>query len=285
MVAHCVASVAAAAVTSQAVVRFAIMRCTVARFRVKSGSCQRRPTLIILSVDWVVGTPRTLISIRGSIDYMLLKTADGIEFEIFLHGPDDAAAGVLLVHDWWGVLDYNHDWADRLVAMGYQVLLIDLYDGERARNAEEAGEMMRGLDQVVADSKLITAIDFLKRDQRPLATLGWSFGGRQAMQAALLDPETVVATVLFYCRMVTDVDQLSQLGGPVLAFYAESERTWPDKMERFSQAMSAAGQQVVTVTYSADHGFVNPRSERYNAAASAAAWEQTENFLRQQLAV
>lgn len=213
---------------------------------------------------------------------MILQTPDGIEFEALVDGPEDATAGVLIVHDWWGVLDYNKQWAERLAAQGYKALVIDLYDGERARTAEEAGEMMRSLDQDVADSKLVSAIDYLKSGGRPLAALGWSFGGRQAMQAALLDPEAVKATVLFYCRMVTDVDQLSQLGGPVLALYAQSERTWPDKMEKFNHAMAKAGKEVETVTYNADHGFVNPDSERYNHEAAEDSWQRVHDFLQRQ---
>lgn len=210
---------------------------------------------------------------------MTFKTPDGYEFEAHVYGPDDAEHAILIVHDWWGVLDYNKRWAERFAAAGYKAMVIDLYDGERARSVEEAGEMMRGLDQDQADSKLVTAVDFLKQNGRKVATLGWSLGGRQAMQAALLDPEAVRAAVLFYCRMLTDVSQLEQLGGPVFAVYAKNEQTWPAKMENFNKAMDAAGKVVETVCYDAVHGFVNPTSERYNTELAEDAWHKVQEFL------
>lgn len=215
---------------------------------------------------------------------MNLTTPDGTDFEVFPYGPDDARAGVLIVHDWWGVLNYNKEWAKRLAdEHGYRTLVVDLYDGERARNAEEAGEIMRNLDQDEADAKLLTAVEYLRDGGRPVATLGWSFGGRQAMQAALIDPENVCASVLFYSRLVTDPEQLAALGGPVMVVYSERERTWPDKMEKFASIMEELGKEVVSVSYDAEHGFVNPGSERYNADFAADAWARTVGFLESRL--
>ena len=214
---------------------------------------------------------------------MMLKTPDGTEFEVSEFGPDDAKFGVLIIHDWWGVLDYNHEWAQRLAAEGYRTMVIDLYDGERARSAEQAGEMMRSLDQDVADTKLLAAINYLKQGGRKLASLGWSFGGRQALQAALLEPESVVAAVMYYCRMLNDVEQLQQLSGPVLAIYSETEKSWPDKMDRFNEAMGEAGRKVESHSFNAGHGFVNPGSERYNVEFTEQSWQLVKDFLARNL--
>lgn len=211
---------------------------------------------------------------------MVLRTHEGDEVETYVTGPDTASQAVLIIHDWWGVLKYNQQWADRLAALGYKAMVIDLYDGEKASNAEHAGELMRNLDQDLADDKLLTALEYLRQGGRKVTTLGWSLGGRQAMLAALLDPETVNSTILFYCRMVTDADALRELGGPVLAIYAEQERTWPAKMESFNQAMAAAGKTVETHTFDAGHGFVNPGSERYNEAVTNRAWDVVKEFMQ-----
>ncbi len=214
---------------------------------------------------------------------MMLKTPDGTEFEVSEFGPEDAKFAVLIIHDWWGVLDYNREWAQRLAAEGYHTMVIDLYDGERARSAEQAGEMMRALDQDIADTKLLTAISHLGKGGRKLASLGWSFGGRQALQAALLEPESVVAAVMFYCRMLNDVEQLQQLSGPVLAIYSETEKSWPEKMDRFTEAMEEAGQTVESHSFNAGHGFANPGSERYNAEITEQTWQLVRNFLARNL--
>ena len=91
--------------------------------------------------------------------------------------------------------------------------------------------------------------------------------------------KAVRAAVLFYCRMLSDVGQLEQLGGPVLAVYAKNEQTWPAKMDNFNKAMAAAEKMVETVCYDAAHGFVNPTSERYNADLAEDAFQKTRAFL------
>ena len=211
---------------------------------------------------------------------MTLKTRDGNEVEAYVAGPDTARHGILIIHDWWGVLKYNRDWADRLAALGYRVMVTDLYDGEKASNAARAGELMRNLDQDIADNKLLAALNELKQGGRTITTLGWSLGGREALLAAMLDPEVVNSDILFYCRMVNDVEALSQLSGPTLAIYAEQERIWPDKMHAFDKAMAAAGKVVENHSFDAGHGFVNPGSERYSEQASNRSWDLVVDFLR-----
>lgn len=209
----------------------------------------------------------------------VLRTRDGNEVEAYVTGPDSARHAILIIHDWWGVLPYNRDWADRLAALGYKAMVLDLYDGEKASNAEQAGELMRNIDQDEADNKLIAALEYLRQGGRTVTTLGWSLGGRQALLAALLDPEVVTSAVLFYCRLVTDTEALAQLGGPVLAIYASQERTWPDKMDHFNRAMAAAGKTVESHSLDAGHGFINPGSERYHAEFAEQSWQLVRDFL------
>ncbi len=209
---------------------------------------------------------------------MYLKTA-GIEFEVTLKGPEDADKAVLIVHDWWGMLAYNEEWAERFAGLGFRAMVVDLYDGAIADNPQHAGELMRAIDQDEADAKLTKALEVLAEGGRKVLTLGWSLGGRQALHAALLDPEHVVGSVVFYSRMPTNPEELVQLPGPVLAIYAETERNWPEKMHAFDAAMAEAGKPVESHSYKADHGFVNPGSRHYNADAASASWEEVKGFV------
>ena len=212
-----------------------------------------------------------------------LTTDQGESFEGYLAGNENATGAVLILHEWWGLMPHNRQWADRLAEAGYLSLAIDLYDGRLTDDAEQAGQWMREIDQQAADRKLIAAIDWLTRPQRRLAVYGCSFGGKQAMQASLLRPASIAATALAYCRMETDAAKLSTLQGPVLAIYAQQERTWPQKQEDFEAAMQSAGQQTEACGYDAAHGFTNPSSPRYDAEADAAAWQALLDFLSRQI--
>jgi carboxymethylenebutenolidase len=84
---------------------------------------------------------------------------------------------------------------------------------------------------------------------------------------------------MFYSRIVTDAAMLRQLGGPVLAVFAERERDWPDKMVDFERAMTRAGKDLRPVSFDAAHGFVNPAGSRYDEEAADDAWDATCVFL------
>jgi carboxymethylenebutenolidase len=208
-----------------------------------------------------------------------LQTADGRPFDAYLAGPGDANAAVMILHEWWGIKPHNRDWADRLADLGYLALVVDLYDGRVTDDPEEASGWMREIDQSVADAKLKAALAYLSAPGRRIATYGCSFGGKQSMQASLLAPHQVAATIVAYCRMETDVEKLKTLQGPVLAIYAQQERNWPQKQEDFEVAMAFAGKDTQGVGYDAAHGFTNPDSPRYDAGADQAAWETIVRFL------
>lgn len=214
---------------------------------------------------------------------MTTLSCNGTEFQAYVAGAEDAKRGLLIVHDWWGVQEYNRTWADRFAKLGYRVIIIDLYDGQTTNDPKQAGELMKAVDQEHANTKLRAALEYLKAPGRKIATLGWSFGGRQALQACLLNPDAVTATVLYYSRLVTDVSALRRLKGTVLAVFAEGEKSWPEKMADFENAMAQARKPLEVKTYEAEHGFINPDSPHYDAEMADAAWEATKEFLRRVL--
>ena len=210
---------------------------------------------------------------------MELTTTAGEVFDTYVAGPEKATKSVLIIHDWWGILDYNREWADQFAQKGYRAMVIDLYDGYHPKDVKEAGEYMRGINQEIANRKLQTALDFLQASKRKVATLGWSFGGLQAQQATLHNPDKVDATVLFYCRIIFDRQNVVNLHGPVLAIFAETERTWPDKQVALEHVMSELDKTLVCYSYDADHGFANPDSPRYDSEVTEEAWQMTVSFL------
>ena len=212
-----------------------------------------------------------------------LTTRTGDDFKIYLTGPEDADRAVMLIHDWWGMKEYNRQWADRFAELGYRVMVVDLYDGYHPSDVQEAGQFMKDIDQEEANNKMAAALNHLKAKGRKVAVLGWSFGGLQAQYATYLDPAAIAATVIYYCRLLTDMEDIETLEGPVLAIFAESERTWPAKQEKLEALMQEAGKVLECKSYPADHGFVNPESSRYNAEASEDSWQVTIDFLNRHL--
>lgn len=211
---------------------------------------------------------------------LVLKTADGLNFDSYVAGPEDAKAGILLIHEWWGLNDHIRGQADRLAKQGYRALAIDLYGGEVTTDAKIAAELMQAVDQSVANGKLQAALDYLKAPERKIGTLGWCFGGGQSLQAALLDPDAVTAAVVYYGELVTDMEKLMPLKAHLLGIFA-IEDAWitPEKVVEFTSLASTLGKNIEIRSFQADHAFANPSSPSYNGDIAQEAWQITQDFL------
>jgi carboxymethylenebutenolidase len=214
---------------------------------------------------------------------LTFRTPDGVPFAAYVAGDKQASQAVLILHEWWGLKDHNRGWADHFARAGYWALAIDLYDGRVTDDRQVAAGWMRELNQVQADAKLATALEVLALHGRPVATFGFSLGGRESFAATFLRPELVGATVVGYCRMPAEVEALRALHGPVLAIYAERERTWPEKQQAFEAAMAAAGRVTESLRFDAAHGFMDPDSPNFDPAASDATWQATLAFLQRHM--
>lgn len=215
---------------------------------------------------------------------MELTTPAGETFNIYLVGPEQAAQAILIIHDWWGMLNYNRQWADRFANAGYRAMVIDLYNDYHPVDVKEAGEYMRSLNQVVNQRKLSTALTTLQAPGRKIGILGWSFGGVQAQQAMLNNPDLVDAIAIYYCRIILDKHNVNPLKCAVLAIFAETERTWPDKQASLEHAMAETNNILDCYSYDADHGFANPDSHHYDSEVTEAAWQVTQKFFGKHLA-
>ena len=212
-----------------------------------------------------------------------LNTDTDIPFECYVAGDANAPAAVLVFHEWWGLKEHNREWARKFAHQGLMVLVIDLYDGRVTSKPDEAGRWMQELDQAAADEKVAAAVRYLADPNRKLAVYGCSMGGKQALRAAMLWPESVRSVAVCYSRMETEVARLRKLQAPVLAIYAEQEKTWPDKQEAFEAAMDAADRETESLSYDAAHGFADPDSDNYDPDVADEALEKAMAFMRRQL--
>jgi carboxymethylenebutenolidase len=81
----------------------------------------------------------------------------------YLAEPDGpAAAGVLVAHDWYGLLPHVRAACDELAAAGLVALAPDLYGRRTTTDPEQAEALMKGLDQAAARARLDEAVGTLR---------------------------------------------------------------------------------------------------------------------------
>jgi len=219
---------------------------------------------------------------------------DGQQVRGYMARPASATAdarlpAIIVIHEWWGLNENIRMMARRLAGEGYRALAVDMYGGRVATTPQQAQEYMQ---EVLNDTDrgvghLMSAALFLKqRHGAPkVGVIGWCFGGGWALQAGLVMPEHVDATVMYYGRVVTDRAQLARLDSPLLGMFGEADTGIPVAQVRQMEAtLKELGKNVQIHVYpGAKHAFANPSGEAYDAAHAQDAWNRTVAFYARHL--
>jgi carboxymethylenebutenolidase len=208
----------------------------------------------------------------------------GGAFNIYLTGPENATASIIMIHEWWGLNPHIKGLADQLGKLGWRVYAVDLYDGKTTDNADTASAWMKLVDPEKTLAKLKAAIADASTKHGRVGTIGWCFGGGWSLKASLAEPDKVNATIIYYGMLVTDPVQLKKLTGPVLGIFGTQDK-WitPASVADFQRGLNAAGKVSVIKSYDADHAFANPSGVKFNLEPAKDAWKNTMDFLNANL--
>lgn len=197
--------------------------------------------------------------------------------------------GVIVIQEWWGLNDNIRAMTRRLAGEGYRALAVDLYEGEVAEKPDQAESLMKDAMQNKGrlEDNLRQAYQYLADEigAPRIGVVGWCFGGGWSLQTALMLPNEIDATVIYYGELVTEKPELEPLNMPVIGFFgAEDTAIPPDQVKSFEQAMKQLDKKVEVHIYEgAGHAFANPSGQRYNPEAATDAWTRTLEFFETHL--
>jgi carboxymethylenebutenolidase len=214
---------------------------------------------------------------RGASTAYVARPQTGAQTEI--------DAGVILIHEWWGINDHIRDLAGRYAKEGYLCVAPDLYRGRVAADTEEASALMQALE---IDDGLETIRKAMAAGQetyqvKRFAITGYCMGGTFALRAACEIPE-LKAAAPFYGD-IPEESVLAKLRAPTL-FIAGKRDAWinPEKVNTLKEVAAKYNLPVEVVSYDADHAFFNDtRPQVYNAQAAADAWRRVLEHFRKYL--
>ncbi|HEX6284324.1 MAG TPA: dienelactone hydrolase family protein [Pyrinomonadaceae bacterium] len=202
----------------------------------------------------------------------------------FKQGP-----GVIVIQEWWGLVDHIKDVCERFANEGFVALAPDLYHGQTTKSPDEAGKLMMALRIDEAEKDLSGAIKYLLDHDATtgdkVGVVGFCMGGALSLYAATKNAN-VGACVVFYGIHPNVKPDLPNLQAPVLGNYAENDQfVTPAIAHQLEQQLKGLGKQVDFKIYpGTDHAFFNDtRPEVYNAQAATDAWQRTLDFFRQHL--
>src|SRR5262245_7224657 len=208
----------------------------------------------------------------------------------YLSIPDSGKGpGVVVIQEWWGLVDHIKDVCDRFAAEGFVALAPDLYHGKTTKSPDEAGKLMMAMRIDEAERDLSAAVEYLSTQDSvtsdKVGVVGFCMGGALSLYTATKN-DKVGACVVFYGGHPKVKPDLPNLYSPVLGLYGENDRSvTPNVVHALEREVKVLGKQIETVIYpGADHAFFNDqRPQVYNAEAATDSWRRTIAFLREHL--
>jgi dienelactone hydrolase len=144
------------------------------------------PTLLLMT---------TVLTSRAAIHTEAVEYKQGdTTLEGYL-AYDDAITGkrpgVLVVHQWLGLTDYEKHRAEQLAALGYVAFCADIYGKDnQPKNVQEAGVLAGKYksDRALLRARVNAALDVLEKnelvDTKRVAAIGYCFGGTTVIELA-----------------------------------------------------------------------------------------------------
>jgi len=191
-------------------------------------------------------------------------------------------AAVIVVHDWFGLLDHVRRACESLAGAGFLAVAPDLYDGKATIDPAQAEQLLGGLDEPAAIQMLRSLVATLKTRNGVLrvGAIGFSVGGSMALSIADVG---LAAAVAYYGT--GEPKDVSRIRCPVLGHFAEEDE-WPATTrpggyvdEYFSKLRGREVDARYHLYPGTEHSFANEDVEAFAPSAAAQAWKRTMVFL------
>lgn len=209
--------------------------------------------------------------------------------EGFLQGdPSQTKAGLVVLHEWWGLNDQIQEAAAEIVLEGnFMTLIPDLYRGEIASDMISAADMMTSLDWHGAMDDAVAAVKYLLSNGcSKVGITGFSMGGALSLATATVSRE-ISAASSFYGIPILGLADLSKIKVPVQCHFGEL-----DEIAGFSSLKDVeilrrifkVGEVPNDIfLYPAGHAFTNPNSDTYVESLSQLAFHRLVTFMKNHL--
>ncbi|MGE0879702.1 MAG: dienelactone hydrolase family protein [Acidimicrobiia bacterium] len=196
-------------------------------------------------------------------------------------------AGVLVIHEIFGLNDHIRDVTRRLAKNGYLALAVDLTS--RAGGVDKVGPngVSGALGQMTADNQVAdleaaaaylgTQADFSGK----LGITGFCFGGGVTLNLAAGSTK-VLAAVPYYGPAPSPASKLSATKAAVLAHYGATDSRINASIPDVEAAMAGKTFQK-RVWDGAGHAFNNDTGTNYNETAALGAWKETLDWFAKYL--
>ena len=190
--------------------------------------------------------------------------------------------GLIILQEWWGLVDHIKLVADRYAKNGFVVLAPDLYNGEKATEPNEAQKLMMELQIDEARDNIESAVKYLRNLENlsidKVGCIGFCMGGGLSLYMATTGH--IDASIPYYGVLVNVKPDWSKVNCPILGHYAEHDGATEALPEIKKEIEKYRNDSKFYIYQNTEHAFFNDeRKEIYNKKAAEKSFNRTIEFL------
>jgi carboxymethylenebutenolidase len=217
------------------------------------------------------------------------RGADSIRAYVAYPERSDKAPGIIVIHEIFGLTDWEPSVADKLAKDGFVAILPDLLSsrfGMTPASPDSGRKLVSQLepDRVTADLDAVYAWLNSQPSVRTddIGTIGFCWGGGQSFRYATNNPKLKAAVVCY--GPAPDSASLKRIQARVLGVYGENDARINAALPSVDSTMKAEKKSFQFDTYpGTGHGFLKPGRQGSDGPQVERAWSRIIAFYRETL--
>jgi carboxymethylenebutenolidase len=199
------------------------------------------------------------------------------------------APAVIVIHEIFGLTEWEPTVADRLAKEGFVAIVPDLLSskhGQTPKDQDEGRKLVGELEpeRVTADLDAtyayVNSLPAVQKDH--VGTIGFCWGGGQSFRYATNNPNLMAAVVAY--GPAPDTAAIKQIRAPILGVYGENDERINANLPEVAAKMQSAGKTFSYEMYpGTGHGFLKPGRQGYDTPQRERAWKRILEFYRARL--
>jgi carboxymethylenebutenolidase len=199
------------------------------------------------------------------------------------------APAVIVIHEIFGLTDWEPTVVDRLARGGFVAIVPDLLSSKHGKSPADAdsGRKLVGElepERVTADLDAtygyVNALPAVEKDH--VGTIGFCWGGGQSFRYATNNPNLRAAVVCY--GPAPDSAGIRRIQAPVLGIYGENDARITGSLPTVVAEMQSAGKTFVHEVFpGTGHGFLKPGRQGSEGPQVERAWKRITEFFRARL--
>lgn len=248
-----------------------------------SGKKVSQPTSAALA-----GSGRSLVTTHG--EWVKIKRGNKT-IRAYVAYPErkTRAPAVMVIHEIFGLSDWEPTVADRLAKEGFVAIVPDLLSskhGKSPSNQDEGRKLVGELDPNEITADLNATYEYVNRlpavEKDHIGVIGFCWGGGQSFRYATNNPNLKAAVVAY--GPPPDSAAIKRIQAPVLGVYGENDERINATLPDVAAKMTSAGKTFTYEVYpGTGHGFLRPGRQGSDGPQVEKAWTRILEFYRARL--